>query len=164
VLTHNQLIGHLYGQICYWQYRFSLLHLSAHQVSTISVGAQYATQQWTASHCYRIESYAVSLFNISSYTTSQISMHCLTDLFVLLVAVESIFKNLQSASLYRYLWQSSESDYPDFYLLSPCLIQNLQTQHCSRLWSHPKMNVSLIVIWATLLCKSSSMLGGHQWM
>ena len=34
-LTHNQLIGDLYGQKCYWRYRICLLQLSAHQASTI---------------------------------------------------------------------------------------------------------------------------------
>jgi len=52
-------------------------------------------------------------------------MQCLTDLIIILVAVESIFKNPQSALLYRYFWQSLESDYPAFEFLPPCLIHNL---------------------------------------
>ena len=106
----------------------------------------------------------VSLFNISLYTTSQICMQCLTDLILLLGAVESISKNPQSALLYRYLWQSFESDYPGVEFLRPCQIQNLWTPHCLRLWSLPILNVSLFVIWATLFYKSSAMLGGLQWM
>ena len=125
VLTHNRLIGYLYGQKCYWRYRIHLLQLSAHRVSTIFVGAQQATQQWTASHCNRIESYAVSLSNMSLYSTSQICMQCPTDLIFLLVAVESIFKDPRSALLYRYRRQAFESDYPDFKFLRSCLIQNL---------------------------------------
>jgi len=35
---------------------------------------------------------------------------------------------------------------------------------CSRLWSPPKLNVSLFVIWTSLLCKSSSMLRVLRWM
>ena len=39
-LTHNQHIGYLYRQKCDWQYRISLIQLSAHWASTILVGAQ----------------------------------------------------------------------------------------------------------------------------
>jgi len=124
-LTHNQLSGYLYGQKCYWRYCIRLSQLSAHRASSIVVGAQSATQQWTALHCYRIEFSTVSLFNMSSYTTSQKCMQCLTDESFLLLTVRSIFKNPQSALLYRYLQQSFESDYPDFEFLRPCLIQNL---------------------------------------
>jgi len=91
-------------------------------------------------------------------------MQCLTDLIIFLVAVESIFKNLHSALLYHYFRQSLESEYPAFQFLPPCRIHNLWTPHCWRLWSLPKMIVSLFVIWATLHCKSSSMLGGLHWM
>jgi len=56
----------------------------------------------------------VSLFNMSLYTTSHICMHCLTDLIFLLVAVESIFDNPQSALLYRDFRQYFELDYPAF--------------------------------------------------
>jgi len=82
----------------------------------------------------------------------------------LLVAVESIFKNPQSALLYRYFRKSFELDCPAVWFLRPCQIRNLWTPHCSMLWSLPKMKVSLFVMWATLLYKSSSMLGGLQWM
>jgi len=91
-------------------------------------------------------------------------MQCVTDLIFSLVAVESIFKNLQSALLHRFFWQSFESDYPAVQFLRPCRIQNLWTPPCSRLWSLPTINVSLYVIWGTLLYKSSSMLGGLQLM
>jgi len=67
----------------------------------------------------------VGLFNMSLYTTSQISMHCLTELIVLLVAVESIYMEPQSAVLARYFWQSLESDFPAFKSLPPCLIKIL---------------------------------------
>jgi len=52
-------------------------------------------------------------------------MQCLTDLIIILVAVVSIFRNLQSALLYRYYRQSLESDYPVFEFLPLCLIHNL---------------------------------------
>jgi len=123
-VTHNHPFGYRYGQKCYGRYCIRLLQLSAHQASTIFVGAQKATQQWTGLHCYRIESYAVSLFEMSLYTTWQICMQCLTDLIFMLVAAESIFKNPQSALLYCYLRQAFESDYPDFWFRRPCLIQN----------------------------------------
>jgi len=122
--THNHLIGNLYRQKCYWPYRTRLLHLSTHRASTLCVGPSYATQQWTGLHSYRIESYAVSLFNMFLYSTSHICMQCLTDLIFLVVTVESIVKNPQSALLYRYLRQSFESEYPDFSFLRSCLIQN----------------------------------------
>jgi len=97
------------------------------------------------------------------YTTLQICIQCLTDLIFLLVDVKSILKTPQSALLYHYLGQSFESDYPDLWFLHPCLIMNLETPRCSWLWSFPKPNVCLFVIWETLLYKSSSMLGGIQW-
>ena len=65
-------------------------------------------------------------------------MQCLTDLIFLHVAVESIFTNPQSALVYHYIRQSFESEYPDFYFLRPCLIENLETPQCSRLCSLPK--------------------------
>jgi len=91
-------------------------------------------------------------------------MQCLTDLIISVEAVESIFKNPQSALLYCYIRQSFEADQPAVWLLPPCRIQNLWTSHCSRLWSLPKMNLSLFVIWATFHYKSSSILSGRQWM
>jgi hypothetical protein len=106
--------------------------------------------------------YAVSRCNLSLYSTSQICMQCLTDLIIFLVAVQSIFKNPHSALLYRYFRQSLESEYPAFQFRPPCWIHNVRTPDCSRLWSLPKMNVSWFVIWTTLHCKSSSMLGGFQ--
>jgi len=108
--------------------------------------------------------YAVSRCNLSMYSTSQICMQCLIDVIILPVAVESIFQNPQSALLYRYFQQSLKWDYPASKYLPPCRIQNLWTPHCPRLWSLPKMNLSLLAIWATWLCKSSSMLGGLQWI
>jgi len=91
-------------------------------------------------------------------------MQCLTDLIVSLVAVEPIFKNPQSALLYPYFRLSFESDYLAVKFQLPCWIQKLWTPHCSRLWSRPNMNVSLFVIWATLLDKLSSMLERLKWM
>jgi len=91
-------------------------------------------------------------------------MHGLTDLIFLLVAVDSILNNPQSALLYDYFPLSLKSDYPAFKFLPPCLIQNLWTPHCSRLWSLLTMNVYLFMIWATLLSKLSLMLGGLQSM
>jgi len=46
-----------------------------------------------------MEFYAVSLRNLSLYTTSDISMQCLTDVICLVIALEPIFKNLHSAEL-----------------------------------------------------------------
>jgi hypothetical protein len=111
-----------------------------------------------------MEFYAVSCCNLSLYSTSQLFMQCLTDLIIFVVAVESIFKNPHSALLYRYFRQSLESECPAYEYLVPCQIPNHWTHHCSRLWSHPRMNVSLFVIYATLHSKSSFMLGGFQWM
>jgi len=111
-----------------------------------------------------MEFYAVNCCNLSLYSTSQICMQCLTDLFIFLVAVESIFKNPQLSLLYRYFRQSLESEYPASWFLPPCPIQNLWTAHCSTLWYLPKMNMSSFVIWVTLHCKPSSMLGGLRWM
>jgi len=56
----------------------------------------------------------------------------------LLVALESIFKNQQSAVLWLYFRQSLESYYQAFLFLPPCLINNLQILQCQRLWSLPK--------------------------
>jgi len=42
-------------------------------------------------------SFTVSLSNMSMYKNSQIGMQCLTDLIFLLVDLESILENLQSA-------------------------------------------------------------------
>jgi len=75
--------------------------------------------------------------------------------------------NIQEPAVcFTLQWLSSvfKSDYPAFQFLPPCRIQNLWTPHCSRLKSLPKMHVSSFLIWATLLFKSLSMLGGHQWM
>jgi len=52
-------------------------------------------------------------------------MQCLTDLILILVAVESIFKEPQSALLYRDFRQSLGSDYPAFEFLPPCMIHYL---------------------------------------
>jgi len=128
------------------------------------VNAPNATQQWTVECCSQMEVYAVSCCNLSFYSSSQICMQCLTDQIIFLVAVESIFKNPQSALLYRYFRQSLDSNNPPSSLLPPCWIHNHGTPHCSRLWSRPKMNVSLFAIWATLLCKSFSMRGELRWM
>ena len=111
-----------------------------------------------------MEFYGVSRCNLSMYSTSQVCMQCPTDLSIVLVAVESIFKNPQSAVLYRHFLQSLESEYPASYFSQPCRIKNLWTPHCWRLWSPPKMNVFWFAIWASLHCKSSSMHGGLQWM
>jgi len=111
-----------------------------------------------------MEFYAVSRWNLSLYSTSQLCMQCLTDLTIFLVAVESIFRNLQSALLYCYFRQSLESEYTASSFLPPSRKQNLWTTHCSRLWSLPKMTVSFFVIWATLHCRSASMHGGLQRM
>jgi hypothetical protein len=62
---------------------------------------------------------AVSRWNLSLYSSQQICMQCLTDLIIILVAVESIFKNPQSALMYRYFRQSLKSDYPGFEFLPP---------------------------------------------
>jgi hypothetical protein len=91
-------------------------------------------------------------------------MQCLTDLIFLLVAVETIFENPQSALLYRYFWQSLKSYYPVFSFLPRWQIKNLGKLHYLRWWALPRMNVSLFVIWATWCYKSSSMPGGLQWM
>jgi len=107
-----------------------------------------------------MEFHTVSRCNLSLYSTSQLCMPCLTDLIIFFVAVESIFKNPQSALLYRYVRQSRESEYPASLFLPPYRILNLQTPHSSRLWSLPTTNVSWFAIWATLHCKSSSMRGG----
>jgi len=80
----------------------------------------------------------------------------------LLVPVGSLLKSPQSALLYCYFRQAFESDYPTFWFLPPCQIQNLSAPHCLRLWSLPKMNLALFGIWATILYKSSSMFGGLQ--
>jgi len=128
------------------------------------VKARNTTQQLTALCCSWMEFYAVSRCNLSLYSTSQLCMQCLTDLIIFLVAVESIFKNPHSALLYCYFRQSLKSKYLAFHFLPPCRIHNLWTPHCSRLWSLPKLNASLFVVWATLNCKSSLMLGGFQWM
>ena len=87
-------------------------------------------------------------------------MQCLTDLIFLLVAVESIFKDPHSTLLDHDLRQSLESGYPASSFLPPCRIQNLETPHCLMSGSVPKLNVSSFMISPTLLCKSSSMLGG----
>ena len=164
MLSHDPLISCLYRQKCYWRNRICHLQLSAHRASTISIGAQLATKIWNASHCYWIQSYVVSLFDKRLYSTSQISMQCLTDLIFSLVVVESIIMNPRSAVLYHYLRQSFESHYQAFYCLPPCRIRNLSTPHSSKLGSLPKMDVTLFVVWATILYKSSSMLCGLQWM
>jgi len=75
-----------------------------------------------------------------------------------------IFKNPQTALLYRYFRQAFELDYPLFQFLPPCRIQNLWTPYCSRWWSLPGINVSLFMLWATVHHKSSLMRGGLQWM
>ena len=106
----------------------------------------------------------VSHCNLSMYSTSQKCMQCLTNLIIFLVAVESVCKNLQSALLYRYFRQVLGLKYPASKFLPPCPIWNLWTPHCSSLWSPQKMSLSLFVISATLYCKSSSMLGGLEWM
>ena len=76
-----------------------------------------SSERYTAMNCivlFQIKFYAVSLCNLTLYTTPQLCMHCLTDLIFSLVTVESIFKNAQSDLLYRYFRQSSVSDYPAF--------------------------------------------------
>ena len=82
-LSHIQLISCLCGDKCYWRHCVRLLQFSAHRPSTIFVGVQSATQQWTALCCSWIESHAVSLCIILLYTTSQICLQCLTDLIIL---------------------------------------------------------------------------------
>jgi len=114
MLSHDPLISCLYRQKCYWRNRICHLQLSAHRASTISIGAQLATKIRNASHCYWIQCYVVSLFDKCLYSTSQISMQCLTDLIFSHVVVESIFKNPRSAVLYHYLRQSFESHYQAF--------------------------------------------------
>jgi len=128
------------------------------------INAPNATPQWTALCCSYMEFYAVSCCNLSLYSTSQICMQCLTDLIIFLGAVESIFKNPHSALLYHYFRQSLKLEDPAFQFLPPYRIHNVWTPHCSRLWSLSKMNMSLFLVWATLHCQSSSMLGGLQWM
>jgi len=108
--------------------------------------------------------HAVSRCYLSLYSTSQLCMHCLTDLIIFISVLESIFKNPQSALLYCYFRQSLKAEYPASYFLPPFRVQNRWTPHCPRLWSLPKMNVSLCAIWATLHCKSSSTRGGLHWM
>jgi len=76
------------------------------------------------------------------------------------VTLESIFKTPECALRCLYFRQTFESDYPASQFLPPCPIQNLWTPHCSRLWPLPKIDVSLFVIWASLLWKSSLLLGG----
>jgi len=58
-----------------------------------------------------MEFYTVSRCNLSLYSTLQIWMQCVTDLIIFLVAVKSIFKNPNSALLYRYSRQSLELEY-----------------------------------------------------
>jgi len=132
------------------------------QRSTVFVEAQNATQQSTALCCSLIEFYVVSVCNLIFYTTSQICLHCPTDLMFWLQGVQSIFKNPQSRLLYHYFGQSFELDYPAFWFIMPCQIENLLTPRWSRVWSLTKMDLSLFVIWATLLYKSSSIRGGLQ--
>ena len=78
-------------------------------------------------HCAvpEIEFYAVSLCNLTLYTTSEICMQCLTDLIVSLVVLDLIFRNRLSALVYYYFRQSFESDYLAVYFLPRCRIQNL---------------------------------------
>jgi len=93
------------------------------------------------------------------------NMHAnLTDLIFSRVVVESILKNPQSALLSRYFWHSLEWDHPVFQFLPPCQIRNLWSPLCSRLWSCPKINLSLFVIWETLQFKLYWMIGRLQWM
>jgi len=123
-----------------------------------------AIQRWSALCCSQIEFFAVSLCNLTLYTTSQLCMQCLKDPILWLVAVQWIIRNAQSALLYWYFRLSIESDHPAVWLLPPCQIQNLGTPCCSRLWYLPKIHLSSFVMVATLIPKSSSMLGGLQWM
>jgi hypothetical protein len=76
------------------------------------VKAPKATQQSTAVCGSGIEVYTVSRGNLSVYSTSEISVQCLTDLNMFFVAVESMFERPQSALLHRYFRLSLESDYP----------------------------------------------------
>jgi len=130
----------------------------------VFVEAQNAIPQWTVLCCSYIKFDAVSPCNLTLYTTSQICMQCLTVLIYLLVAVESMSKNPQSALQYQYMWQSFESDYPAFWFLPPSRIENLWTPQWARFWYLPKMKLSFFVVWATILHLSSSMPGGLQWM
>jgi len=128
------------------------------------VNAQNTTQQWIAL-CYSwLQFYTVSPCILSLHTTSQIRKQCLTDLNILFVVVESIFKIQESAVLYCYFRQSLELDNPAFSFKTPCHIHNLSTPHCLRLNSLPKMNGSLFVIETTLCYKLYLMLDGLQWM
>jgi len=104
--------------------------------------AQYATRPRTVFCCFKNEVYAVSIVNLSKYTTSQILMQRLTNLIFLLAPVESIVKNPQSASLPHYFLHSLEVKYLAFKSLPPCRIHDLWTPQCSRLLSLPKMKVS----------------------
>jgi hypothetical protein len=108
--------------------------------------------------------YVVSRCNVSWYLTLKLCMQCLNDLIILLVGVESIFKNQQSAIWDSYFRQSLKSEYSPSKFLPACLIQTLWISHCRRLWSLPKMNISLFAIWATLHSKLSSKLGRLQSM
>ena len=152
----------LYRPQCYWRYRIRLQQLIAHRVSTVSAGAQYGTQHWTEPDWDWIESYTVSLFNMPLYCTSKIWMQCLTDLIVLRLAVESIFRNEQFAVLCRYLRHSFESDSPPLQFLLPCCIQNRWTPNWLRIWSLLETNVSELVNWATLHYILFSKLGVRQ--
>jgi len=80
------------------------------RASKVFAEAQNAIPQWTVLCCSYIKFDAVSPCNLTLYTTSQICMQCLTFPIYLLVEVESIFQNLQSALMYQYIWQSFESD------------------------------------------------------
>jgi len=77
-------------------------------------------------------------------------MQCLTDPIFWLGVVESIFKNPHSTLLYCYFRHSLKSDQPVFQFIPAWQIENLWTHLSSRLWSLPKMNLSLLVIWALL--------------
>jgi len=111
-----------------------------------------------------MEFYAVSLCNLSWDTTSQLYMECLTDL--IFFARSSRVNIKESAFCITITFLSAVSRVGLSCFVIPTAM--LETKSLNTLLLEviipSKMDVSLFVIWATLLCKSSSMLCGLQWM
>jgi len=71
--------------------------MSVNTASTRSGGAEYMAQQHAALYGLKNECSMISLVNMSSYTTSQLSMQCSTGpTFFLLAGLESIFRHKHS--------------------------------------------------------------------
>jgi len=128
-------------------WRFNMLH--GNELHCIVPKLNVTRSVFSICPCIQLHKYACNIWQIWLY---------------LLAAPKSIFTNphfpVRSPNFGRFL----ESDYPAIKFLPRCQSQNLQTPHSYREWSLQSMNMSLNGIWATLLCKLSSMLGGLQWM